>query len=523
MIVRNLERREVREGDKEEIWKNFRQYGHVTNVWLADDPPGFAYVFFENFKDAMKAVDALHDTRMCGRRVTVELSPSEDKRKNRGGWSNRFGGGGGGGGDRGGDRGGGFRDNYRPRGRGGFRSYDRDYRDDNRGGSRDYDNRGQRSDYRDSYRGRGRGGYNSYRGGGGGGGGYGTRGRGGGYQQRWRGGYGSGNRDDGNYRGRGGFNRDRSYGDNYHSDRGDGGGRYYQSGNRGRGGYYERDSYERRDRREDDQFSDDGGQIKDYEYRESRSYGGEHKEDRGRQKRYSSSPEFIKEPREESRSKYRKRSEEDEFQRHSSSDYRNQGPSSKWEETSPFRQQEGSPGNFDRSRSRSRSPLPHPEYFSPQGNYRSSRKSLDKSTGSFEDLDQYPAMEESYPSSRSFEHRGDYDGNSEPVSAGYSDYRERDRMVKYGDVVGQSEGRSSRHYKSKRAGSEEPIEHEVHNVESSSRYIKIDEKSMRSRGHERSHPRSYASREQGDRDHRRSSPSRHASPPHPKRSVLCVC
>lgn len=260
--------------------------------------------------------------------------------------------------------------------------------------------------------------------------------------------------------------------------------------------------------------------MKDYEYRESRSYGGEHKDDRGRQKRYSSSPEFIKEPREESRSKYRKRSEEDEFQR---SDYRNQGPSSKWEDTSPFRQQEGSPDNFERSRTRSRSPLPPPDYFSPQGNYRSSRKSLEKSTGSFEDLDQYPAMEDSYPSSRSFEHRGDYDGNSEPVSAGYSEYRERDRMVKYGDMVGQSEGRSSRHYKSKRAGSEEPIEHEVHDVESSSRYIKIDEKTVRSRGHERSHPRSYASREQGDREHRRSSPSRRASPPHPKRSVLCVC
>ena len=536
MIVRNLERSEVREGDKEEIRDLFRRYGPVTNVWMADDPPGFAYVFFEIFKDAEKAVETLNQTRMCGHRVTVELSPSEDKRKNRGGWASRFsggsGGGGGGGGYGGGDRGG-YRDNYQSRGRGGFRSYDRDSRNDSRGG-RDYDSRGQRSDYRDSYggRGRGRGGYNSYRGGGGGGGyGYGSRGRGGGY--RGRGGYGSG-RDDGGYRPRGGFNR--SYGDSHHSDRGggSGGGRYYQSGSggRGRGSYYERDSYDRRDRREEvDHFSDDGShaRTKDYEYRESRGYG--HKGEQSRQKRYpSSSPEYVKEPpREEtSSSKYRKRSEDEEFTRRSSPEYHNQGPeSSKWETSPPFRQREGSPeSNFNQSRSRSRSPFATREYFSPQDNYRSPRKSLDKPSGSFEHLDQYPAVEETYSSSRSFERRADYGSDPEPVSTDYSEYRARDRMVKYGDLP-DTRSSSSRHYKSKRLGSEEPIEHDVDDIDSASRYVKVDEKSVRSRGHERSHPRAYASsREQGERDRRRSSPSRRAASPqpHPKRSVVCqVC
>ena len=568
----------MKEGDKEEIRNTCREFGPITNVWMADDPPGFAYVFFEAFKDAIKAVEELNDTRMCGRRVTLELSPSEDKRKERGGWANRFsggrgggggggGGGGYGGGDRGGsrdDNGGGFRDNYRPRGRGGFRSYDRDSRDDSRGGGKDYDNRsGQRTDYRDSYGGRGRGrggGYNSYRGGGGGGG-YRGRGGSGGYQQKWggRGGYNSG-RDDGGYRGRGGFNRDRNHGgDSYNSDR-SGSSRYYQSsgggggGGRGRSGYYERDSYDRHSRKEDDDtFSDDGSRsrTKDYDYRESRSYGGsgggggEHKMSEHAKRYASSSPEYVvKETH--SRSKYRKRSDGDDYApRHSSSDYHHSKggggggggggvePSSKWDSSPSYRQRAASPEeNFNRSRSHSRSPYASQEYFSPpRENYRSSRKPLDKSSGSFEHLDQFQAIDDTYSSVRSFERRADYSPEpGEPaVSREYDDYNDRDRMVKYGDLA---EGRgSSRHYKSsssKRAGSDEPMEsHKSHGVEEGGgRYVKVDEKNLRSRGHERS-SRSYggASRDQGERDHRRSSPSRQASPPpppppsHSKRSV----
>ena len=522
VIVRNLEDR----GDKEEIRRNFTRYGPITNVWVADDPPGFAYVFFETFRDAEKAVDALNQTRMCGDRVTVELSPSVDKRKNRGGGGGSWNGGGGGGG--------GYGDNYRPRGRGGFRSYDKDSRDDNRGG-RDYENRGQRSDYRDYSsggfsRGRGRGGYNSYNRGGGGGYGYNRGGRGGGYNRGGRGGYGYGGRDDGGgYRGRGGY---RGYND-YNSDRG-GGGRYYQSGGgrgRGRGGY---DSYDRRDRREDheDQYSDDGSRSrgKDYEYRENRTYAGENKEEHGRHKKYSSSPEY-KEAHEVSR-KYRKHSdsfEDKEYSRRTSSEFRNQGAeSSKWEE-SPARERIRSPeSDYNRSRSRSRSPYRAPEYFSPQENYRSSEKTVEKpSSGSFEHLDQFPAIEEpAYSSSRSFERGADFE--PEPASAAeYSDYRARDRMVKYGDSMGQGEGRSgSRHYKSKRVDSEEPVDREVHDVEDGSRYIKMDEKSSRSRGQERARPRAYATRDHGERERRRSSPVRQqhrSSPPsHPKRSVVCL-
>ena len=507
VIVRNLEDR----GDKDELRKNFSRYGPLTNVWVADDPPGFAYVFFETFREAEKAVEALNGTRMCGDRVTVELSPSVDKRKNRGG-GGQYGSGGGGGRD------------YRPRGRGQYRSYDhrdRDSRDTKDGsrGSRDYqDNRGSRSDYKDyssggGYsRGRGRGGGYSNYGGGGGGQGYGSRGRsGGGYYRGGRGGgynYGGGYDDSGGYRGRSGYrggsyNRDRGYGDNY-------GGSDQGKYGRGRGrGYYERDSYNRRDRRDnhDDRYADDSTRSKgkDYDYRESRSYSDEH----SRRKRYSSSPEY-KETRESSH-KYRKHSdsyEKDDYPHRTSSVYRSQG-GDKWE-SPPFRERVRSPAS-DFHPSRSRSPYAAAEYFSPQGDFRETEKPLSKpSSSSFEHIDQFPAMEEAYPAEVPYDHGVEYDRDQEPQSAGY-EYRSGDRMVKYGE----SEERSSRRYKSKRAGSDEPIDREVHEILESGRYINVEEKLSRSRERERA--RGYSRGE-----HRKSSSHQHRGSPRSKRSVVCV-
>lgn len=65
--------------DKEEIRRLFGKFGPLKNVWIATRPPGFAYVFFETFKDAEKAVDYYNGKRVCGMTVRVELSPIEDK------------------------------------------------------------------------------------------------------------------------------------------------------------------------------------------------------------------------------------------------------------------------------------------------------------------------------------------------------------------------------------------------------------------------------------------------------------
>ncbi len=66
-------------GDKEEIRDLFGKFGPLKNVWIATKPPGFAYVFFQTFEDAEKAVDYYNGKKVCGMTVRVELSPIEDK------------------------------------------------------------------------------------------------------------------------------------------------------------------------------------------------------------------------------------------------------------------------------------------------------------------------------------------------------------------------------------------------------------------------------------------------------------
>lgn len=46
-------------GDAKEIEDVFREYGHLRNVWVARNPPGFAFVEFESARDAESAVREL--------------------------------------------------------------------------------------------------------------------------------------------------------------------------------------------------------------------------------------------------------------------------------------------------------------------------------------------------------------------------------------------------------------------------------------------------------------------------------
>lgn len=47
------------QGSKGELERVFGYYGSLTNVWVARNPPGFAFVEFENERDARDAVRAL--------------------------------------------------------------------------------------------------------------------------------------------------------------------------------------------------------------------------------------------------------------------------------------------------------------------------------------------------------------------------------------------------------------------------------------------------------------------------------
>lgn len=73
--------------DKQEIEDAFSYYGPLRSVWVARNPPGFAFVEFEDARDAEDAVRGLDGRTICGRRARVELSTGKSARgyRSRGG------------------------------------------------------------------------------------------------------------------------------------------------------------------------------------------------------------------------------------------------------------------------------------------------------------------------------------------------------------------------------------------------------------------------------------------------------
>ncbi|XP_011495995.1 PREDICTED: RNA-binding protein 1-like isoform X1 [Ceratosolen solmsi marchali] len=65
---------------KHEIESAFSKYGPLRNVWVARNPPGFAFVEFEDPRDAEDAVRGLDGTHCCGTRVRVEMSSGRSRR-----------------------------------------------------------------------------------------------------------------------------------------------------------------------------------------------------------------------------------------------------------------------------------------------------------------------------------------------------------------------------------------------------------------------------------------------------------
>ncbi|XP_011498850.1 PREDICTED: serine/arginine-rich splicing factor 7-like isoform X2 [Ceratosolen solmsi marchali] len=65
---------------KEKLEDAFSHYGPLKNVWVARNPPGFAFVEFEDARDAEDAVKGLDGRTVCGRRARVELSNGKRSR-----------------------------------------------------------------------------------------------------------------------------------------------------------------------------------------------------------------------------------------------------------------------------------------------------------------------------------------------------------------------------------------------------------------------------------------------------------
>uniref|UniRef100_U5EUP6 Putative rbp1-like protein n=1 Tax=Corethrella appendiculata TaxID=1370023 RepID=U5EUP6_9DIPT len=68
---------------KHEIESAFSKYGPLRNVWVARNPPGFAFVEFEDKRDAEDSVRGLDGTRCCGTRIRVEMSSGRTRRDER--------------------------------------------------------------------------------------------------------------------------------------------------------------------------------------------------------------------------------------------------------------------------------------------------------------------------------------------------------------------------------------------------------------------------------------------------------
>lgn len=67
---------------KEEIEDVFERYGRLRSVFVARNPPGFAFIEFDDPIDAEDSVKALDGRLICGTRVKVELSHGKVRVKN---------------------------------------------------------------------------------------------------------------------------------------------------------------------------------------------------------------------------------------------------------------------------------------------------------------------------------------------------------------------------------------------------------------------------------------------------------
>merc|ERR1711934_770254 len=127
----------VDQRDMEEV---FQKFGNIKNIWIARNPPGFAFVTFEDPRDADDAVKEMDGKELdreriteSGQRIRVEVSHGKGKGGGRGGGYDR---------DRGYDR---RDDRDRDRGYDRRDSYDDRRRDDRRSRSRSRDDKRARS------------------------------------------------------------------------------------------------------------------------------------------------------------------------------------------------------------------------------------------------------------------------------------------------------------------------------------------------------------------------------------------
>ncbi|CAK9031181.1 unnamed protein product [Durusdinium trenchii] len=60
--------------EKEELARKFKKYGEMVDVWVSRQPPGFAFVTYETYKDALKAIEGMDGVKFQGKTLNIQLS-----------------------------------------------------------------------------------------------------------------------------------------------------------------------------------------------------------------------------------------------------------------------------------------------------------------------------------------------------------------------------------------------------------------------------------------------------------------
>ena len=67
--------------EKEELMEEFKEFGEITDMWIAYDPPGFAFLEFTTSESASAALAAKHKTEVFGSEIRVEFTKKKDDLK----------------------------------------------------------------------------------------------------------------------------------------------------------------------------------------------------------------------------------------------------------------------------------------------------------------------------------------------------------------------------------------------------------------------------------------------------------
>ena len=64
--------------DKEELTQAFTEFGNIVDVWVAYDPPGFAFVEYDNMDSAKAAKEQMHLADLFDTQIRYVLKTPAD-------------------------------------------------------------------------------------------------------------------------------------------------------------------------------------------------------------------------------------------------------------------------------------------------------------------------------------------------------------------------------------------------------------------------------------------------------------